>query len=72
MRTIQGEIGWTDLINDWNNFHLRNEYPDEDSSDDDGSYGGYCDEDGLTSGVRGFKKYCDYTFFLMIELGFIF
>merc|ERR1739846_141799 len=31
-----------------------NEYPDEeDSSDGDGSYGGYCDEDGLTSGVRG-------------------
>ena len=32
---------------------LRNEYPDEEDSDDDGSYGGYCDEDGLATGVRG-------------------
>ena len=31
----------------------RNEYPDEEDSDDDGSYGGYCDEDGLATGVRG-------------------
>ena len=30
----------------------RNEYPDEEDSDD-GSYGGYCDEDGLATGVRG-------------------
>ena len=42
----------------------RNEYPDEeDSSDGDGSYGGYCDEDGLTSGVRGLKKCCHSYFF---------
>lgn len=45
-------------------FKLRNEYPDEeDSSDGDGSYGGYCDEDGLTSGVRGLKKCCHSYFF---------
>ena len=44
-------------------FQLRNEYPDEeDSSDEDGSYGGYCDEDGLTSGVRGLKKCCHFKY----------
>ena len=45
-------------------FKIRNEYPDEEenSSDEDGSYGGYCDEDGLTSGVRGLKKCCHFKY----------
>lgn len=63
-RIIQGEIGRNWSENLLIQFKLRNEYPDEeDSSDGDGSYGGYCDEDGLTSGVRGLKKCCHSYFF---------
>ena len=58
MRIIQGEIGLNWSENILIHCIIRNEYPDEEenSSDEDGSYGGYCDEDGLTSGVRGLKK----------------
>ena len=55
MKIILGEILAIYIVEQSTDLDIsRNEYPDEEDSDDDGSYGGYCDEDGLATGVRGF------------------
>jgi hypothetical protein len=33
----------------------RNEYPEEEEDSDSGSYGGYCDEDGLGGRIQGMR-----------------
>ena len=50
-RIIQGETRFKKIKNF---FQHRNEYPDEEEdSEEDGSNGGYCDEEELATGVRG-------------------
>ena len=50
-RIIQGETRLKKILKFSN---IRNEYPDEEEdSEEDGSNGGYCDEEELATGVRG-------------------